>query len=70
MTVPDQAPAESRGRKSFYFEDAFTDLLFLLTLTKHAFKGSEIAELLCCRPGQGGRHRKLGSGLEHPRRKD
>jgi pimeloyl-ACP methyl ester carboxylesterase len=44
MTVPDQAAADGGGRKNFYFEDAFTDLLFLLTLTKHAFKGSEIAE--------------------------
>ena len=31
-------------RKHFYFEDPFADLLFLYTLTFHAFKGSEIGE--------------------------
>jgi hypothetical protein len=40
MNVPDQAPE----KKNFYFKDAFTDLLFLVTLSKHAFKGAEIAE--------------------------
>jgi hypothetical protein len=40
MNVPDQAPK----RRNFYFKDAFTDLLFLVTLSKHAFKGAEIEE--------------------------
>ena len=44
MTVPDQAAGKDHGKSSFYFTDPFTDLLFLLTLSKHAFKGSEIAE--------------------------
>ena len=44
MTVPDETAGKDHGKSSFFFEDAFTDLLFLLTLSKHAFKGSEIAE--------------------------
>ncbi|MGC9992507.1 MAG: hypothetical protein ABSD52_08970 [Candidatus Cybelea sp.] len=30
--------------KPLYFQDPFTDLMFLLRLSKHAFQGSEIAE--------------------------
>jgi pimeloyl-ACP methyl ester carboxylesterase len=44
MTVPDQTPGKDHGKSGFFFKDAFTDLMFLLTLSKHAFKGSEIAE--------------------------
>jgi pimeloyl-ACP methyl ester carboxylesterase len=44
MTVSGQAAGEDHGKSNFYFEDAFTDLAFLVTLTKHAFKGAEIAE--------------------------
>jgi pimeloyl-ACP methyl ester carboxylesterase len=44
MTVPDQTAGKDHGKSSFFFKDAFTDMLFLLTLSKHAFKGSEIAE--------------------------
>ena len=33
MTVPDQATGKDHGKSSFYFTDAFTDLLFLLTLS-------------------------------------
>src|SRR5579884_902199 len=32
------------ARKNYYFEDPFADLMFLYTLTFHAFKGSEIGE--------------------------
>jgi len=35
---------KDQGKSSFFFRDAFTDLVFLVTLSKHAFFGSEIAE--------------------------
>ena len=43
------APAKQNGeqpsaRKPLYFNDPFTDLAFLVTLSKHAFEGSEIGE--------------------------
>ena len=43
------APATQNGeqpsaRKPLYFKDPFTDLAFLITLSKQAFKGSEIGE--------------------------
>lgn len=44
MTVPDQTAGKDQRKSSFFFKDAFTDLAFLVTLSKHAFYGSEIAE--------------------------
>jgi hypothetical protein len=44
MTVPDQAAATDKRKSGFFFQDAFTDTLFVLTLSKHAFYGAEIAE--------------------------
>jgi pimeloyl-ACP methyl ester carboxylesterase len=44
MTVPDQTQVKDKGKSGFFFQDAFTDLMFLLTLSKHAFYGAEIAE--------------------------
>ncbi|HZR42396.1 MAG TPA: hypothetical protein VFB12_19905 [Ktedonobacteraceae bacterium] len=38
------AEQTTHTRKNYYFEDPFADLLFLYTLTFHAFKGSEIGE--------------------------
>ncbi|GHO79214.1 dipeptidyl aminopeptidase [Ktedonobacter sp. SOSP1-85] len=42
MTEHTQEKASERKR--FYFQDPFTDLAFLHTLTLHGFKGSEIGE--------------------------
>ena len=44
MTVPDQAAGKDQKKNGVFFTDAFTDMLFVLTLSKHAFYGSEIAE--------------------------
>lgn len=42
------APAKPTTRsKPLYFQDPFTDLAFLVTLSKHAFEGSEIGECYC-----------------------
>jgi hypothetical protein len=38
------APGQALENRNFYFKDAVTDLLFLVTLSKHAFQGAEIAE--------------------------
>lgn len=42
--MTEQTEEKSSKRKKFYFEDSFTDLAFLHTLTLHGFKGSEIGE--------------------------
>jgi pimeloyl-ACP methyl ester carboxylesterase len=38
------AKPATRAGKPLYFNDPFTDLAFLVTLSKHAFEGSEIGE--------------------------
>ncbi len=46
MAVTEE-PTRTTGeqeKKSLYFRDPVMDLVFVLTLAKHAFKGSELAE--------------------------
>lgn len=43
-TTEQTSSGRDHEKSNFYFEDTFTDVLFLVTLCKHAFKGSEIAE--------------------------
>jgi len=41
---PGAASAPASARRPLYFQDSFTDFAFLVTLSKQAFKGSEIGE--------------------------
>jgi pimeloyl-ACP methyl ester carboxylesterase len=43
-TTPISTNEKPSSRKPFYFQDPFTDFLFLFTLSKHAFEGAEIGE--------------------------
>jgi hypothetical protein len=43
-TTPISTKEKPSSRKPFYFQDPFTDFLFLFTLSKHAFEGAEIGE--------------------------
>ncbi len=57
--------------KPLYFQDPGTDLIFVLTLCKHAFEGSEIAECYSAAvrvftPEDGSNYRQIDNvGLKH-----